>query len=109
MDHGDDNRRTTDGRRPRYLLHAVNGSGPIWDSNGLPVDVGDLPLSDRLLVAIEDWREFFDEVDGELDAPELDEFVGQGFKIAHRMRSELKGRDVAFRHPGSGQVIEIDS
>lgn len=95
--------------RNLYVLHAVVGCGSIWDHESAPVDPHDLPLSERLLVAIEDWRDFYDEIAGDLSDLDLDEFVGQGFKIAHRMRSELKGRDVSYRHPATGEVIAIES
>lgn len=92
-----------------YLLDARVGSSPIWDKAGNEVSSDELPLSDRLCIAIDDWREFFDATVGNLSDPDMaDEFVSQGFKIAFRMRSELKGRVVTYRHPIDGQIIEVD-
>ena len=55
-----------------------------------------------------DWQSFFDEVGGDLSDPEVaDEFVGQGFKIAHRIRAEKKASSVHLEHPVTGDIVEI--
>ena len=82
---------------------------PIWTVDGGAVDPRSLPLSERLLVALTDWAAFYDDVGGEIgDADVLEEFVSQGFKIAHAMRRELKGRTVHFEHPATGERIRIE-
>lgn len=92
-----------------YVLSATIGAGPLWDRDGNEVSPDELSLSERLCVAIDDWRQFYDDVSGDLSDTDLaDEFVSQGFKIAFRMRSELKGRLVSYRHPVDHHVIEID-
>lgn len=73
-----------------------------------PVGPAAIGLSDRLCAAFADWAEFFDEVDGDLSDPDIaDEFVSQGFKIAHRLRAEIKGSTVHLTHPVSGESVEI--
>ena len=68
-----------------------------------------LPLSQRVLTAMEDWTIFWDDVGGAISDPEImDEFVGQGFKIAHAARRELKGRTVWFQHPVTDERHEIE-
>jgi len=90
-----------------YLLRARLGASPISGDAG-EVDPQTLPLSDRLLLAISDWHAFFSEVSGDLsDGDMAEEFVSQGFKIAHAMRRELKGRKVFYHHPATGEVVAI--
>ena len=53
-----------------------------------------------MLIALEDWTVFFDDVGGAMsDRDVIDEFVGQGFKLAHAIRRELKGSTVWLDHP----------
>ena len=95
--------------RSEYLLRATVRETPIWTVGGEAVDPRSLPLSDRMLIALDDWAAFYDDVGGEIgDADVIDEFVSQGFKIAHAMRRELKGRTVHFEHPVSGERIRIE-
>ncbi len=69
----------------------------------------ELPLSDRLIRTIEDWAAFFDDVGGEItDVDVAHEFVGQGFKIAHALRRELKGSTVHLEHPVTGEMVPIE-
>lgn len=90
-----------------YWLKAEIGAGPIWNELG-EVDPESLPLSDRLLVALADWTAYFGEVSGHLGEPDTaGEFVGQGFKIAHGLKRELKGRKVFYAHPLTGEEIPI--
>lgn len=66
------------------------------------------PLSERLRLALIDWENFYGEVQGDLTDPDIaDEFVSQGFTLAHRLRSECKGTDVAYVHPITGDEVEI--
>lgn len=72
------------------------------------VDPEMVGLTDRLVDALTDWAAFFDEVGGDLaDAEVAEEFVGQGYKIAHKLRGELKGSTVHLMHPVTGERIEI--
>lgn len=91
-----------------WILRAVVGEPPIWSVDGTAASPASLPLSQRLLSAIDDWKNFFDEIDGDLSPTEVaEEFVGQGFKIAHAMRRELKGRLIYFSQPVSGELLKI--
>jgi hypothetical protein len=96
------------GERPAYVIRAEVGAFPIWTLAGENVVPDSLPLSQRLLTAISDWVGFFDDVGGAIsDSDVLDEFVSQGFKIAHAVRRELKGSTVHFEHPDTGERTEI--
>ncbi len=76
--------------------------------DGAVVEPSELPLSPRLLAAIADWRSFYDEVAGDISGPEVaEEFVGQGYKIAHAMRRELKGRTIYFLQPVTKELVKI--
>ena len=96
------------GQRPTYVIRAEVGAFPIWTENGENVVPDSLPLSQRLLSAMQDWTTFFDDVGGAIsDGDVMDAFVSQGFKIAHTMRRELKGSSVYFEHPDTGERFEI--
>lgn len=98
----------SDPRRPAYVVRAEVGVFPVWTVDGVNIVPDSLPLSQRVLVALEDWTSFFDDVGGAISDPDvLDEFVGQGFKIAHAIRRELKGSTVYFDHPVTEERIEI--
>lgn len=94
-----------------YALRATVGESPVRDADDVGVDPSTLPLSDRLLLALNDWAEFYTEANGQLGAdPEvIEEFVGQGFKLAHRLRSELKGRTIYLVHPATHELIKVDA
>ena len=95
--------------RSEYLLRATVRETPIWTADGRALDPRSLLLSERLLIALADWAAFYDDVGGEIgDADIVDEFVSQGFKIAHAMRRELKGHTVRFEHPVTGERIRIE-
>lgn len=101
----------TEGSR-ELLVWAVSGSSPLWtdpaDGKPVSVDPGSLGLTARLVDALVDWASFFTEVEGDLaDAGVAAEFVGQGFKVAHKVRGELKGSRVHLIHPVSAERIEI--
>ena len=82
------------------VLRAEVGAFPLWTVAGENVVPDSLPLSPRVLVALEDWAAFFDDVGGAMsDRDVIDEFVGQGFKLAHAIRRELKGSTVWLDHP----------
>jgi len=103
------------GRAPRHdetvvrvIVRAEVGAFPLWTPEGENIVPDSLPLSQRLLTALEDWTAFFDDVGGAMsDAEVLDEFVGQGFKIAHAIRRELKGSHVWLQHPVTDDLVEI--
>jgi hypothetical protein len=85
------------------------GEWPVVTSDGAVLARDGLPLSDRLLRAIDDWASFFDDVGGEItDVDVAHEFVGQGFKIAHALRRELKGSTVHLEHPVTGELAPIE-
>lgn len=91
-----------------WTLRANVGQPPVLSADGAWVEPDELPLSPRLLDAIADWRCFFDEVSGDLSSPEVaEEFVGQGYKIAHAMRRELKGRTIYFCQPVTKELVKI--
>ncbi len=96
-----------------FVVQAELGHGPIWrtvdEARALEsVDVASLTLSDRLLAAFADWADFYNEIQGDLTDPDLaEEFVGQGFKLAHRLRAELKGSTVHLTHPVTRQLVKI--
>lgn len=82
------------------VLRAEVGAFPLWTVDGDNVVPDSLPFSPRLLMALEDWTAFYDDVGGAMSDPEIvEEFVGQGFKIAHVIRRELKGSTVWLDHP----------
>ena len=82
------------------VLRAEVGAFPLWTVDGENVVPDSLPLSSRVLIALEDWTVFFDDVGGAMsDRDVIDEFVGQGFKLAHAIRRELKGSTVWLDHP----------
>ena len=94
--------------RETWILRAVAGKWPISGVDGKAASAASLPLSPRLLSAIDDWQSFFDEIEGDLSLTEVaEEFVGQGFKIAHAMRRELKGRLIYFAQPVTGELLKI--
>ena len=91
------------------ILRAEVGAFPLWTSAGDNVVPDSLPLSQRVLTAMEDWTIFWDDVGGAISDPEImDEFVGQGFKIAHAVRRELKGSTVWLQHPVTDERHEIE-
>lgn len=91
------------------VLRAETPGSGLWDPAGSAINVAELPLSDRLTAALADWMAFYQEVDGVLDTPEIiDEFVSQGYKIAHGVRRELKGSTVWFDRPDSGERVSIE-
>ena len=91
-----------------YSLRAEVNTWPVVDHVGTPVDPESLPLSDRLVLALTDWSEFYTELDGDLSDPEVaEEFVGQGYKIAHALRRELKGRAIYLTQPVTGEQVKI--
>ena len=91
------------------ILRAEVGAFPLWTPHGDNIVPDSLPLSQRVLTAMEDWTIFWDDVGGAISDPEImDEFVGQGFKIAHAARRELKGRTVWFQHPVTDERHEIE-
>ena len=90
------------------LVRARVGEWPICRRD-VALTRTDLPLSDRLLLAIDDWAQFFDDVGGEItDVDVAHEFVGQGFKIAQALRRELKGSTVHLEHPVTGELARIE-
>ena len=92
-----------------FVLRAEVAAFPLWTDDGDNVIPDSLPLSPRLLAALADWAGFFDDVGGEVsDREVLDEFVGQGFKIAHALRRELKGTRIWFEHPVTGERVLIE-
>ncbi len=91
------------------ILRAEVGAFPLWTPHGDNIVPDSLPLSQRVLTAMEDWTIFWDDVGGAISDPEImEEFVGQGFKIAHATRRELKGRTVWFQHPVTDERHEIE-
>ena len=92
-----------------FVLRAEVKAFPLWSVDGVNVVPDSLPLSPRLLSALQDWAEFFDDVGGAMSDREIvDEFVGQGFKIAHVMRRELKGSTIWFDHPVTDERVLIE-
>ena len=91
------------------ILRAQVGAFPLWDAADQNVVPDSIPLSPRLLMALQDWADFFDDVGGAMsDSDVVEEFVGQGFKIAHAIRRELKGSTVWFEHPVSEERTRIE-
>ncbi len=91
------------------VLHAAVGAFPLWTAEGENVVPDSLPLSPRLLEALEDWTAFYDDVGGAMsDADVIDEFVGQGYKIAHAIRRELKGSTIWLSHPVTEERTRIE-
>jgi hypothetical protein len=91
------------------VVRAEVGAFPLWSPSGGNIVPDSLPLSARLLVALEDWTVFWDDVGGAIsDGEVLEEFVGQGFKIAHTLRRELKGSTVWLQHPKTDELVEIE-
>lgn len=91
------------------VLRAEVGAFPLWNATGENVVPDSLPLSPRLLLAMQDWTDFFDDVGGAMsDRDVIDEFVGQGYKIAHAMRRELKGWTVWLDHPVTEERVLIE-
>lgn len=91
------------------VLRAEVGAFPLWTLDGHNVIPDSLPLSERVLVALTDWTEFFDDVGGAMsDRDVIDEFVGQGYKIAHAMRRELKGSTIWLAHPVTDEHVLIE-
>ena len=91
------------------VLRAEVGAFPLWTLAGGNVVPDSLPLSPRLLLALEDWTAFFDDVGGAMSDHEIvEEFVGQGYKIAHVIRRELKGSSVWLDHPATEERILIE-
>ena len=91
------------------VVRARVGEWPIAASSGESLSRDALPLSDRLLRTVADWAAFYDDVGGEItDVDVAHEFVGQGFKIAHALRRELKGSSVHLEHPVTGELAPIE-
>lgn len=91
------------------IVRAEIGQWPVITAAGEQLAPDSLPLSPRLLEALDDWAEFYDDVGGEItDVDVAHEFVGQGFKIAHALRRELKGSTVHLEHPVTGERALIE-
>ena len=91
------------------VVSAQVGAFPLWTPDGDSVIPDSLPLSPRLLMALQDWADFFDDVGGAMsDSDVVEEFVGQGFKIAHAIRRELKGSMIWLEHPVTGDFTPIE-
>jgi len=91
------------------IVRAEVGAFPLWTPDGRNVVPDSLPLSPRVLIALQDWTDFFDDVGGAMSDPEIvDEFVGQGYKIAHAIRRELKGSTVWLKHPVTDERVLIE-
>jgi len=102
--------QTADAARPDrdFILRAEVGTTGLWMPDGSACEPSDVGLTDRLLDALADWAQFFDEVNGTLEDEEvMHEFVSQGYKVAHKLRGELKGSRVRFVHPETGETEEI--
>lgn len=92
----------------RFEVIAVVGASCIRRLNGAAVSPVALGLTSRLVNACEDWAAFFTDVAGDLGDPVVaHEFVSQGYKIAHKIRSELKGSEVWFVHPVTSKREQI--
>ncbi len=92
------------------IVRAEVGAFPLWTTDGENVVPNSLPLSPRLLLALEDWTDFFDDVGGAMSDSEIvEEFVGQGFKIAHAIRRELKGSTIWLQHPLTDERVVIEN
>lgn len=92
------------------VVRAEVGAFPLWTPTGGNLIPNSLPLSPRVLIALEDWTEFFDDVGGAMSDPEIvEEFVGQGFKIAHAIRRELKGSTIWLQHPVTDERVVIEN
>ncbi|MDW3176116.1 MAG: hypothetical protein R8J94_01880 [Acidimicrobiia bacterium] len=92
------------------VLRAEVGAFPLWTPAGENIVPNSLPLSPRVLVALEDWTNFFDDVGGAMsDRDIVEEFVGQGYKIAHAIRRELKGSTVWLQHPVTDERVAIEN
>ncbi len=90
------------------VVRARVGAWPISTAGGQAIERTALPLSARLIAALDDWAQFYDDVGGEItDVDIAHEFVGQGFKIAHALRRELKGSTVHLEHPVTGELAPI--
>lgn len=93
----------------QVIVRAEVGAFPLWTPEGENIVPDSLPLSPRVLAALEDWTDFFDDVGGAMSDPEIvDEFVAQGFKISHAIRRELKGADVWLDHPVTEERVGIE-
>lgn len=91
------------------VLSAAVGAFPLWTVAGENVVPDSLPLSPRLLIALEDWTNFFDDVGGAMSDKDIEnEFVGQGYKIAHAIRRELKGSTIWLEHPVTEERVRIE-
>lgn len=91
------------------VLRAEVGAFPLWTVDGDNVVPDSLPLSPRVLIALEDWTAFFDDVGGAMsDRDVIDEFVGQGFKLAHAIRRELTGSTIWLSHPVTDEYTLIE-
>ncbi len=91
------------------VVSAEVGYFPLWTPDGDNIVPDSLPLSPRVLIALQDWTDFFDDVGGAMSDPDIvDEFIGQGFKIAHAIRRELKGSTVWLDHPVTGERSVIE-
>ena len=91
------------------VIRAQVGAFPLWTPEGENVIPDSLPLSPRVLIALQDWTDFFDDVGGAMsDRDVVDEFVGQGFKIAHAIRRELKGSTIWLDHPDTEERTLIE-
>ncbi len=91
------------------VVRAEVGAFPLWTPDGQNIVPDSLPLSPRVLLALQDWSDFFDDVGGAMsDTDVIEEFVGQGYKIAHVIRRELKGSTVWLDHPVTEERVLIE-
>jgi len=98
-----------DGVMVELVVRAQVGAVPLWTPTGENVMPDSLPLSRRVVTALEDWADFFDDVGGAMsDRDIVEAFVGQGFKIAHAIRRELKGSTVWLEHPVTDERFLIE-
>ena len=98
-----------DGVMLELIVRAEVGAVPLWTPTGQNVLPNSLPLSHRVVTALEDWADFFDDVGGAMsDGDIVEAFVSQGFKIAHAIRRELKGSTVWLQHPVTDERFPIE-
>ena len=91
------------------VVRAELGGTGLWTPDGVMLQLAQLPLSERLLLTIDDWMAFHNDVGGELSDDDVrEEFVGQGYKIAYALRRELKGSTVWFQPPNADEPVIVE-
>lgn len=80
------------------------GGGPLWTSEGAPVDLSALPLGDDLRRSLVDWNAAYTEECIPVEGPGDPDWLRQGTLLLKRVRHALApGQEVVVTEPWWGE------